>query len=469
MEHVFGLNEYQIRQQKKVELVVYDPSKLLNAHCVLAGMSGTGKTFQSVLMLNSASRDGVELDVMDVHDELDVVAGSRAVMFSQATGYGYNPLVLVTDPHTGGVNRQADFIVKLVRQVTTQFGSKQEAALRNAIIDCYFARGIYPDNPRSWVKQQISDAHRRQLIADRRWGDLRNYYPTLQDLMEFIDYKIRALKIGGNNRVQTLLDLVEKAHVKLQKLLGKQTRAAQSVDQEEKAKLEGQVQTATEKWRESMEEYVAGGPGRELGDMIKYDSADVLISVRQRLEILSAAGIFNANEAPFGQSRARVYQIKSLSTEQQVLFVKLRLQAIFEKCKRAGATPSGTELRHVVFLDEAPKYFTDDDDDIINIISREGRKFGLGLWCAAQEPTSFPQAFITNCGAKILLGIDASFWKKTIQTMRATEEGLKFIKPKEVIYVKLHAEGKADPPFINVQVPNPATYYGRLAAEQMAA
>lgn len=468
MQHYFGLNEYQLRQQKKAEAVIYDPSLVLSPHLLLVGMSGTGKTFQTVRLMDSASQAGVELDVMDVHDELQVVRNSRAVMFSQATGYGYNPLVLVTDPHTGGVNRQADFIVKLVRQVTTQFGSKQEAALRNAIVDCYYSRGIYADNPRSWVKQQITEAQRRQLIADRKWSELRNYYPTLQDLLEFIDFKIKTLKIGGNNKVQTLLDAVEKAHTRLQKHLAKQNKAAQSSDAEEKAKLDAQVETATTKWREAFEEYIAAGPGRELSDMIKFDSADVLISVRQRLEILASSGIFNANEPPFGSARARVYQLKSLSTEQQVLFVKLRLQAIFEKCKRAGATPSGTELRHVVVLDEAVKYFTEDDDDIINIISREGRKFGLGLWCIAQEPTSFPQAFITNCGAKILLGIDASFWKGTIQKMRATEEGLKFIKPKEVIYLKLHTEGKADPPFINVQVPNPNSYYGKIAAEKMA-
>lgn len=465
MRHCFGLNEYQLRQQKKQEPVYYDPSVLINGHVGIFGMSGTGKTFQSVRMMDSATESGIELDVMDVHDELHVLRGCKAVRYSQATGYGFNPLVLDADPHTGGVYRQADFLVGLIREVTTQFGSKQEAALRNAIIDCYFNRGVYPDNPRSWARKQLTDQQRKQMQADRRWSELRDYYPTLQDLLEFIDYKVKTLKLGGNNKVQSLLDAVEKSHTSLQKQLQKSSRAAASGNDEEKTKLEGRVEAATQKWKEAFEDYVSAGPGRELSDMIKYDSDEVLISVRQRLEILTAAGIFNANEPPFGDSRVRVHQIKSLSTPQQILFVKLRLRAIFEKCKRMGPTASGTELRHVVFLDEAPKYFSDDDDDIINIISREGRKFGLGLWCAAQEPTSFPQAFITNCGAKILLGIDSSFWKGTIQKMRATEDGLKYIKAKEVISVKLHAEGKSDPPFVNVVVPNPATYYGRVAEE----
>lgn len=465
MRHPIGINEYLVRQQKKVEVVYYDPSTLINAHLTLVGMSGTGKTHQTVQLLNTAADDGIEIDVMDVHDELHIVHDATCVRYSQSTGYGFNPLALDIDPHTGGVIRQANVLVGLVRDVSPQMGAKQQAALRNAIIDLYYSRGIYPDNPRSWGKQHITTGERQQLVVARRWADLRNYYPTLADLQDFISFKIRALKLGGNNRVQTLLDAVEKANTRLQKLVAKQSRAAQSSDMEAKAKLEAQVESATVRWREAMEEYVSAGPGRELEDMIKYDSADVLTTAFQQVDNLASAGIFNATPPPFGTARTRVHQLKALSTPQQVLFVKLRLQAIFEKCKRAGATASGTELRHVVFLDEAPKYFSDQDDDIINVISREGRKFGIGLWCAAQEPTSFPQAFITNCGAKFNLGIDAYYWKGAKDKMRMTDDNLKWIKPKEVIGVKLHTEGKADPPWVNVVVPNPNTYYGKLAAE----
>ena len=58
MRHYFGLNEYQLRQQKKEEAVFYDPERLINAHLVLCGMSGTGKTHQSVLLMNAAAATG---------------------------------------------------------------------------------------------------------------------------------------------------------------------------------------------------------------------------------------------------------------------------------------------------------------------------------------------------------------------------------------------------------------------------
>jgi DNA helicase HerA-like ATPase len=66
----------------------------------------------------------------------------------------------------------------------------------------------------------------------------------------------------------------------------------------------------------------------------------------------------------------------------------------------ARSTRSGTELRHVIFLDEAHKFFSKDDDDIINVMVREARKFGIGLWCASQNPTDFPDSFLTNVGLR---------------------------------------------------------------------
>ena len=467
MKHFLGLNEFMLRQKKVEEPVFYDPSELINQHIALIGMSGTGKTHQTLQLLNSAAAAGVTVDVMDVHEELDCVAGARAVKYSQATGYGYNPLVLDTDPHTGGVNRQADFIVGLIKQVTTQFGSKQEAALRNLIIDCYASRGIWPDNPRSWARKQITEDERRALIDARRWTELRDYYPTLADLLEYAERKVLVMAFGSDNKVMAALEVLCKQNTKLKNLAYKLNRTASL--EEEKEKLQGQIEGQVDRCIEAFTQAIKSGPTREPADIIKYDSKDVLISVVQRLQILGAAGIFNAKAPPFGHAAVRIHQIKSLSDAQQQLFVKLRLRDIFEKCKAQGPTATGTELRHVVFLDEAPKFFTEDDDDIINVVARESRKFGLGLWCAAQEPTAFPQSFITNCGAKILLGIDSAFWKGAQTKFRITEDGLKYIKAKEVMAVKLHIAGRSDPPFINVVVPNPGTHYGRLAAARMAA
>lgn len=462
MKHYFGLSEFLLRRESREVAAFYEPEKLINAHLMLCGMSGTGKSYQSMRLLESASRAGIEVDVLDVHEELAGIPGAVAAKYSQATKLGYNPLVLDTDPHSGGVEKQADFIVGLIRQVTTQFGSKQEAALRNLIIDTYMSRGIFADNPRSWQRQCLTEREREAIIAERRWSDLRNYYPTLTDLLEYAEKKVLTMMFGGDNKAMAALENLTKLNQRMQAL---NMRYAKATSDDEAKKLETQIAALSEKCVEAYADAIKAKPTREPKDLLKYDSKDVLISVVQRLQILAASGIFRANAPDFRGASVRVHQIKSLSDEQQVLFAKLRLREIFEQCKKQGATPTGTELRHIVFLDEAPKYFTEDKDDIINVVAREARKFGLGLWCAAQQPTSFPESFITNCGAKILLGIDSSYWKGSIAKLRITEEGLKFIKPKEVISVKLQREGQSDPAFVNVVVPNPDFELGRKAAD----
>ncbi|MFD1043089.1 helicase HerA domain-containing protein [Pseudoxanthomonas kaohsiungensis] len=465
MRHVMGLNDFMLRKEGKEVPVVYDPARCLNSHVALIGMSGSGKTHQIKQLLRSAALGGAELDIFDVHHELDAVPGARCAMYSQATGYGYNPLVLDLDPHAGGVNRQADFIVGLIKQVTTQFGSKQEAALRNLIVDCYASRGIFADNPRSWARKEISEQERRRLMDQREWQQLREYYPTLSDLLAYAETKVLSLIFGGDNKAMNALEALAKLNARLQTLALKERRAG--VQAEERSKLEGQIEAQQKRCIDAYSEAIMAKPTREAKDVLKYDSKDVLVGVIQRLQILTAAGIFNATAPPFGDAKVRVHQIKSLSDEQQILFVKLRLRAIFERAKQMGPTASGTELRFVCMLDESPKYFSEDSDDIINVIAREARKFGIGLWCAAQQP-NFPESFITNCGAKFILGIDASYWKTAQQRMRITEEGLKWIKPKEVMAVKLHKEGQPDPPFVNVVVPNPGTEAGRRALAKAA-
>jgi hypothetical protein len=429
---------------------------------LISGMSGSGKSFQVGNFLYSAIRAGIEIDVFDSHDEFGDIPGATACTFSQATRYGYNPLVLDTDPHTGGVNRQIDFFVKLIKNVSPQFGIKQESALRNLLADTYVIHGITQEDRQSWHKQSINDATREILVERVDKEKLTLCYPTLEDLKSFAREKIIALTIGADNKCITAFEKLTRLRKKLNSLFKKLDRA---VLDDEIAEIEANIAAAKMKCMEAYEAFIDHmETGSEIDDVLKYDSVDVLTSVLQRIILLDATGILSANEPPFDGSRVRVHQIKSISSEQQILYVKLRLQDIFDRCKRRGAVPSGSPPRHIVYIDEAHKYFTNEHDDIINVISKEARKFGLGLWCASQQPTEFPESFLTNVGTTILLGIHTSYWKRASSMFRISEESLKVVKPKEILAVKQLRDGSVDPPFTNVVVPNPNSGMGRAAA-----
>ena len=366
--------------------------------------------------LQSAAQSGVALDVFDAHDELGHIPGATACKLSQATCYGYNPLVLSTDLHTGGVNRQGDFFVQLIRSVSPQFGVKQEGALRYLLHDTYAASGIRQNDPATWDRKSLTDRQRQALLKANRSKELRLSYPTLEDLQTFTRHKIIALTLGGDNVCATAFENLTRLQRRLTTL---QRHIPQATSEAEEVLLTEQIGAQKKRCILKYTEFIeAMETGREIDDVLKYDSVDVLTSILQRLALLSATGILSANEPPFGSSRLRVHMIKSISHEQQVLYVKLRLLDIFEQCKRQGATPTGNELRRVVFLDEAHKYFSTEPDDIINVVAKEGRKFGLGLWCASQQPTAFPEYFLTNVGATILLGIHTSYWKRASSMFR---------------------------------------------------
>ena len=462
MQHYIGLNQRELDKHRINVPIIYDPTILINAHILISGMSGMGKSTQAGNFLSSAAHAGIELDIFDPHDELENVPGATACIFSQATGYGYNPLVLDTNPHTGGVNSQVDFFVRLIKNVTPQFGIKQESALRSLLADTYAAYNITQEDPRSWHKQSINETTRLALLEAGELDQLHQCYPTLEDLMALALEKVIGLTIGIDNKCVTALEQHSRLLKRHDIILNKKIR---SVSDEEIRKLEGQIKNQKKACCEAYDTYIyARDTGREIDDIIKYDSVTVLTSVLQRIKLLGATGILSANEPPFRNSKVRVHQIKALSHDQQVLYVKLRLQNIFDCCKRKGQVPPGSIPRHIVYLDEAHKYFTPEPDDIINIIAKESRKFGLGLWCASQEPTSFPESFLTNVGTTILLGIHTSYWKRAASMFRISEDMLKGIKPKEIMAVKMLRDGCVDPPFMNVVVPNPNSEMGRRAA-----
>ena len=461
MRHYVGLSENDLIQMGLDTPIFYEPHALINAHMLVSGMSGTGKSFQMMGFLSSAIEAGIEIDVFDAHDEFENLPGAAVAVFSQATGYGYNPLVLDTNPHTGGVNSQVDFFVRLIKNVTPHFGVKQEAALRNLLIDTYAVHGIFQERPQSWHKHSILESQRQEFIVRGELGELYECYPTMEALKDFAKSKLLALSIGLDNKCVTTFEVLHKLRKRLVVLQKSYERAlSKELMQDFESKIENQQCKCVDAYTEFIS---SPESGQEAEDILKYDSVDVLRSVLQRITLLSATGILNANEPPFGNSMVRVHQMKSICNEQQILYVKLRLQAIFERWKKKGTVLQASPPRHIVFLEEAHNYFTEDAGDIVNIIAKEGRKFGLGLWCASQQPTVFPESFLTNCGSTLLLGIHTAFWRRAVTMFRISEKTLRGVKPKEVMVVKFLQDGCVDPPFLTVVVPNPNTEMGRRA------
>ncbi|WP_240533949.1 hypothetical protein [Aeromonas veronii] len=194
--------------------------------------------------------------------------------------------------------------------------------------------------------------------------------------------------MGTGQAAITNLEIANKAAAAYQRKLLEALRRGDKAFADEK--LEADLDKAKQKAIDTFTEYANSiVTGRELGDLMKYDSTDVLKSVVDRLENLNAIGIFKAVPPPFDPaSQVWRYNIKALSMEERKLFVLFRLEEIFADAVQRGEQDDVVE---VVILDEAHIYADDDPDNIINNIAKEARKFGLAMICASQSPPTSPK------------------------------------------------------------------------------
>ena len=460
LRHYMGIDVERWRRDENAPVpVVYDTDLTLNSHALFCGMSGTGKSFQCKQFLGAAARAGLEIDIFDVHEELHDIPGAVCCKYSQSTKLGFNPLVLDTDVHTGGVVAKANEVIELLGEVA-HLGIKQQSCLRALIYDTFAAAGIFQNDPSTWRRRQITEREHEDIVARRAYAELRNYYPTLTDLQSYARRKLQMLALGGN-------EMSTAAFEDLNKCLKAMNRAnsawGKATTPEEKLKIEQNVEQAKQKYNEATMAWCAAlTTGRELEDILRYDSADVLKGLMDRIEELNSAGIFRANKPPFGNAKIRVHQIKALSNEEQRLFVRMRLRETYDRYKKMGSSESGVDVRHIVFLDEGHKFFNANDDDIVNVIAREARKFGIGLWAASQSPADFPKSFLSNVGLTVLLGIHPMWWGATIKMLGAKENVLQSIKAKETMAVRLQLAGESNPPFTQIAVPNVNTITNRM-------
>ena len=138
------------------------------------------------------------------------------------------------------------------------------------------------------------------------------------------------------------------------------------------------------------------------------------------------------------------------------MFVEFRLQELFFAAMEKGAVRREQEglLRDIMIIDEAHLFFRDDQNNILNTIAKEGRKFGLGLICASQSPTHFSEDFFSNVATKVVLGVDQMYWDNLVRKIKIEVKVLQYIKPFHVIGVQMSNKGETRSRFTMVRVPN---------------
>lgn len=483
MEINFGFEAKTIKTGEP-KPVMWNSLHVVNPHILLLGVSGTGKTFNlkkiAQSLVNTNTNQNFRIHVFDVHGDIDIDSNiASSVVFSESTQWGMNPLKINSDQHFGGVRKRVQGFTTTINKVMRSLGPKQEATLRNLLIDLYKRHGFEPNNPSTWsvpdnpIQVQGSDPTRLYLdipFAEKdmassvgaawdrelscwyihktsyhgaitKWGPKykSRTNPTIADLLRYSRLVLEKAYLGTGSEAVVNLEVVNRMAARLHKKILSSMKTGGKLEEN----IDEDLENAKTKAIESYESYINSIlTGVELETVMKYDSVDVLKSVLDRIENLDAIGIFKHKTPPFDVDKAVWrYDIKSLLLQEKKLFVLFKLEELFNAAVQRGEQ---SEIIDVVLLDEGHLFRDDSDDNIVDTIVKEARKFGLALICASQSPKHFSEDFMSQTGTKIILGLDETQYKASERKLMIPPNALPWIKPQKTLLVNTKLKAQFD-------------------------
>lgn len=461
----------------------WSPDDLINAHMIMTGDSGSGKTHNLRLLCKQMSEtagNGLErIHIFDSHGDIDVPAS--LVEFSQSTPYAFNPLEINPDPHFGGVRRSVSNFIGMLQRSARKLGSTQESVLRNLLLDVYQMKGFHPDNSSTWSldggpgrpeglsedrvylevpfeeKELAKDIARNEGVlfqfdsAARSWWTNRHsqgmqrwavktwgkQYPTIHDVISLAQLKLKQLFIGSDQKGLLALEALCRAQAAL---LSKVKNTIKRSTSEDLDALQLERDRAASKTKDIMCAFIDRvATGTELEDLIRYESAETLKSLLDRLDNLKATGVCRSVPPPYDPG-ALVwrYGLRAYGDDEKRIFVENLLERIFQKSVARGEV---NEITDVIIIDEAPKYMVDDGGHIICRIINEARKFGVALVLVAQSPTQYPEQILAGVGCKIILGLDPMYHRMASNKLALDQKFIELIQPRKRIFVNQKFKG----------------------------
>ncbi len=379
--------------------IVWTPNTCHNPHLIIGGSSGAGKTFTIRQIINAFVARGISFTILDKHGDIDGLEGIGEFNFGYGLGRGINPLSIVPDSDYGGPEANTVAFIGLLNELSGmhRLGPEQQNMLHNAIINLYRANGIKQEEVETWGQST---------------------YPDLKDLQRFLMHKYKKLLVGGKDdskEMDYLYDLYKKKRL-LERL---EKEALKGADVEDK--ILATISALVEKY----EDYLKKGILNDK-DFLIYTNPRGLLAVKNRIQNINNSGVFVKNEISL--KNARII-IKNLEDEQKKIvtfYILKRLLDVFLKARYSE------HVRHYLVIDEASFFL--DISKISNLITRivqEGRKFGLGIILATQNPLNFNNDILLNTATKMIFSVEPVIHRSVSKTFGVDPAMLKSVLPRK--------------------------------------
>ena len=168
----------------------WNPEHLPNAHTVIIGASGSGKTqtLKAIAYELPKLFPHLKLVVIDFHGDQQL-PGEVCYQINMESPHGINPLTIDKDTKGGGPALQAIAVATILKKALTM-GPNQEGLLIQILTDCYQARGITQSNPNTWDRTPPTFADVRAEIEQQIEGGCKESQKLALKLAATFQYSI---------------------------------------------------------------------------------------------------------------------------------------------------------------------------------------------------------------------------------------------------------------------------------------
>jgi hypothetical protein len=386
----------------------WQPDLEPNAHAIIWGASGSGKSRLLRQIVSYLSASGKHVHVIDQHGDL-FVEGENTLRFGDVdTTYGINPFEYERTPHAGPSANIHAMVEIFRRTYMKSMRSVQEMVLRQLLTDSYRCVGIDPDRIETW--QGVP-----QL-------------PSIDNTSELLAGVMQAIENGASDFLADLREstkTIAKLRQSIDTLTGKSDRT--SSDEEKLRKQENDIENIIEQMQEALGVHlrqvsvseatpathilIDGNPV-DIGFYMRKNAARTLESLSLYIDALSRHGVFSCEPPPVRAGLNR-YDLSLLPDGPRHFFIECLLAKVFRAVRMRGEyrklarRPRGDRVDTFIVIDEAQTILPtrpaekENHSYILNRLASEARKYGLGLICVTQSPAVFPKLMFSNVVLKI--------------------------------------------------------------------
>ena len=430
---------------------ILDPDKpeLENAHILLSGGSGSGKTYTLRRIMGELKKKGKFVVVVDYHGDLKT-PGENLIKFSYAENtHAINPFELEIDEEQGGVKTQTEVILRILAEYFFTKGritKKQENLLEEIILDTYAAKGIFHNKPETWDKpvptmkdlgrvfEYISAHIEGKGVIEFESGEVAALQRVLQKI-ENIEDEVRGIKfLSGTPEINDIISKIENVKNTINDVVANEKMAEVSSGEREDEVRDMDYSQI------KIEYYQSEGNVKSFLNLYNY------------VYKVSNIGFFGNNLPKLKRGINRI-DLSAFTSIGKPLVAKLISELLMQKFFRSAMLRGeyrysknyipNTNFDRAIIIDESKIALPSgaekkDPFNIINRIVTEARKFGVSIILASQRIDHYSGDMLSNISVKIILGakaIDYASISKAIGINQNTIKNAFSIKDKRVAII----------------------------------